>query len=234
MHAPLSTAATEGVAFPGAITLDTLPDLFAHHGARFGGWSMEKKDDDGEGEEEEEVDDPGDDDPDDGDGELDDPDDDDPDDGDGKLDEKGKKALAAERAKVKELRKRLAEAQRAGKKKDADDDTDDDDAEEKAAAKWKPKVVNSAARAAFMEAGADRPERLLKLLDHDELDVSDDGEVEGLDEEVDRLKEEYPELFTKPKRAGRRVETGDRSGGSSTKKKLSATERQARALAGKG
>jgi hypothetical protein len=187
-----------------------------------------------DGSEEEEVTDPGDtgdevDEPDD----EDDEDDDGDDDGDEKDDEPlgapGKKALTAERAKVKELRKQLREATAAGKKKDQDDDGGD--AEEKAAAKWKPRVVNSAARAAFLEAGAERPERLLKLLDLDELDVTEKGNVEGLEEEVDRLKEEYPELFSK-RRSGRRVETGDRSGNGSTRKKMTATERQAAQLAG--
>jgi hypothetical protein len=175
---------------------------------------------------EEEVTDPGDEDGDEKD--LDDEPDDDDEKDDEPLGAPGKKALTAERAKVKELRKQLREATAAGKEKDQGDDGD---AEEKAAAKWKPRVVNSAARAALLEEGAVKPERLLKLLDFDELDVTEKGNVEGLEEEVDRLKEEYPELFSK-RRSGRRVETGDRSGNGSTRKKMTATERQAAQLAG--
>ena len=93
--------------------------------------------------------------------------------------------------------------------------------------------MNSAAKAALLTAGAEKPERLLRLIDHDDLDVTDNGDVHGLDEEVERLREEYPELFRAPgrKRAAR-VETGDRST-KSTKKPMTATERQAAALAGK-
>ena len=72
----------------------------------------------------------------------------------------------------------------------------------------------------------------MKLIEHDDLDVTDDGEVEGLDDEVDRLKEDYPELFIK-RRSGGKVETGDR-GGDGPRKKMTATERQAAALRGAG
>ncbi|MDR7253716.1 hypothetical protein J2X46_002706 [Nocardioides sp. BE266] len=36
-------------AYPAAITLDTLPNLFAHHASRFGGWRMEAEGEGGEG-----------------------------------------------------------------------------------------------------------------------------------------------------------------------------------------
>jgi hypothetical protein len=64
--------------------------------------------------------------------------------------------------------------------------------------KWKPRIINQAARAALVEAGASGgPSRLLKLLDLDALSVDDDGDVIGLDNEIDRLKAEYEELFVK-------------------------------------
>jgi hypothetical protein len=181
-------------------------------------WMM-AEDEDSEGADEEEYDDPG--------AEGDAPGDDDEGDDekdDADLDDKAKAALRRERDRVKELRRELKAARDAAKK-----DDDAEDAEAKAAAKWKPRVVNSAAKAAFLSAGAEKPERLLKLLDLDELDVTEKGEVDGLDEEVDRLRDEYPELFSTRRRGGR-VETGDRSGKGTTKKPLSATEKQARAM----
>jgi hypothetical protein len=37
--------------------------------------------------------------------------------------------------------------------------------------------------------------RLIRLMDLDEIDIDDEGDVSGLDEEIDRLKADYPELF---------------------------------------
>lgn len=211
--------------FPGAITLDTLPELFAHHAARFGGWSMKDDDDDDDDLDDDTIVDPGD---------NDDADDDDDDDDDKDAyvpptkEEWEKTQAALKKANDEAKRRRLAlkEAQAAGGK----DDDADDKVEKKVAeveAKWKPRVINSAASAALLEAGAEKPERLLKLIDHDDLDVADDGSVDGLDDEVDRLKEEYPELF-KRTRSGGKVETGGRGGGKPKPK--SATERQAAAI----
>lgn len=150
--------------------------------------------------------------------------DDDSDDGD--LDPAAKKALAKIRADLKETRRQLREERQKAKKEE-----DEDERVKAVEARWKPRVVNSAARAALLEAGGNKPDRLLKLLDHDELDVRENGTVDGLDEEVDRLRDEYPELFTS-RRRGTRVETGDRSGGGGKKRELSATEKQARAITG--
>lgn len=84
------------------------------------------------------------------------------------------------------------------------------EAAERAEARYKPIVVNKAARAALIQAGglaaveddkakADaRMKRLLKLIDLDDLSIDDDGEVLGLDEQIEGLKADYPELFTQP------------------------------------
>lgn len=64
--------------------------------------------------------------------------------------------------------------------------------------KWKPRIVTSAAKTALVEAGlVGSPDRLLKMLDHDDIDVDEDGEVSGLDDQIADLKADYPELFTK-------------------------------------
>jgi hypothetical protein len=73
------------------------------------------------------------------------------------------------------------------------------EAREEAETRWKPRIVNQAARAALAEAGVvGGPDRVLRLLDTDALSVDDDGDVIGLATEVDRLRAEYPEFFTKP------------------------------------
>lgn len=77
------------------------------------------------------------------------------------------------------------------------------EAREESETRWKPRIINQAARAALAEAGVNGgPERVLKLIDPDALSVDDEGDVIGLPSEVDRLRDQYPELFTKAE-AGR-------------------------------
>lgn len=113
-------------------------------------------------------------------------------------------------------RKEARTAKRAAKGKPADTEKAANEAEQAAAAKYKPIVVKTAARGALAEAGLILPKgkeqaalgKALKLLDMDEIDLSDDGEVEGLEEQIDELKGLYPELFAK--KGTRRVDGADR------------------------
>ncbi|MFB7111735.1 phage scaffolding protein [Streptomyces sp. NPDC056291] len=87
-------------------------------------------------------------------------------------------------------------------------------------ARWKPIVVKQAARAALAEAGlVKNPNRLLKLLEMDDIDVSEDGEIDGLDEQIRDFKKEYPEFFGR--RSPRDVDGGDK-GSRATRDKGSA------------
>lgn len=73
------------------------------------------------------------------------------------------------------------------------------EAEERTAAKFQAKVVNQAARAALTGAGvqSENVSRLVRLLDLDEVQVDDDGEVsEELGLQIEQLKSELPQLFT--------------------------------------
>lgn len=114
-------------------------------------------------------------------------------------------------------------------KKDATETAEE--AEERISKKWKPKVIRQGAKAALSEAGASNPARLVGLLDMDSLDIDDDGEVDGLEDEIDRLKDEFPELFRKKRTAA--LETGDRSGGKGAARPKSDSERQAAAILGR-
>lgn len=84
-----------------------------------------------------------------------------------------------------------------GKTQDQDGDADAK-AREAAEARYKPVVVKSAARAALVEAGvaADRVGKLMRLIDMSEVDVDDEGEVLGLDDQIESIKTDYPELFS--------------------------------------
>ena len=100
--------------------------------------------------------------------------------------------------------------------------------------KFRPLLAKSAARAALAAGGATGDlKKMVKLLDLGELDISADGEVEGLDEQIDELKKDFPSLFRgedkdddlKPRRRG------SADGGQKRKPPtLSASEIQARSL----
>jgi hypothetical protein len=89
------------------------------------------------------------------------------------------------------------------------------EAREEGEKRYRAPLVQTAARAALVEAGAlaflqdekdpesatarekgeSRLKRLLKLVDTEALDVDEDGSVSGLDAAVDELRRDYPELF---------------------------------------
>jgi hypothetical protein len=116
------------------------------------------------------------------------------------------------------------------------------DAETDAETKWKSKVVQNAARAALKEAGLlGDSKKLAKLVDIDEVDVDEDGEVDedSLAEQIEQIKEDYPELFNEDRdrerergyRRGRpasvtRIDAGNRGGGSPVRKTPASTAEQ--------
>lgn len=65
--------------------------------------------------------------------------------------------------------------------------------------KYKPALIKTAAEAALLAAGPKKGKagipRLIKLMDLDEIEVNEDLELEGVEDEVTRLQEEFPELF---------------------------------------
>lgn len=93
-------------------------------------------------------------------------------------------------------------------------------AEEETAAKYKAPLVRTASRAAFQEAGLVLPatksqrdaafNRVMKLIDLDEIDVDDDGSISGVEDQVKAIKRDYPELFTK--KGGKAIDAGAGSG----------------------
>lgn len=110
------------------------------------------------------------------------------------------KARQAAKAKLRESQKALADLQRTN---ETEGDAKIREATEKAAAaernKYKPALVKTGATAALLAAkpkkGKDGIARLIKLMDLDEIEVNDDLELEGVEEEVERLQAEFPELF---------------------------------------
>lgn len=71
---------------------------------------------------------------------------------------------------------------------------------EKGEGRFRAPLVKAAAKAALAEAGVSGPaDRVLRLLDLDGLSVDDEGDVIGLDGEIDRIRGEYPEFFQNAK-----------------------------------
>ncbi|MGL4176099.1 MAG: hypothetical protein ACRCSN_08465 [Dermatophilaceae bacterium] len=101
------------------------------------------------------------------------------------------------------------------------------------------RVKKVEARGALRAAGIDpaRVGKAVGLLSLDDLDVDDDGEVEGLDDAIDDLRREWPELFPKGSGARRRSVAGakdsDGTGAARTGRKPTATELQVAAALGR-
>lgn len=149
------------------------------------------------------------------------------------------------RDRIKRLRAELTEARKpkpAAKKKDDDDDAPDVEvikstAKAEAQAAANAVIRKTAARAELKAAGI-APEqvgRLVGMLDLDELDVDDDGNVDGLDEAIAELKADWPQLFaSKPAKRQRASVAGggDQSTGPK-KRELTPSQIQANRVLGK-
>lgn len=148
---------------------------------------------------------------------------------------------AKKRSTTKQLRARIVELESAGgakpkRKNDEEGDEDEVDLDAvRAAAKAEAKAEADQTRkadkseVALGRAGVD-PKRLakaIKLLDLDDVELNDDGTLDGLDEQIDTLRDEWPELFAKPRKRRSTAGQGDRDGDErDAKAGKSTTERQ--------
>lgn len=147
----------------------------------------------------------------------------------------------AKRDRIKRLNAELADARKPAKKADDDDEKVDAEAVKAAAiaearAESDSRIRKTAARAELKAAGipADQVSRLVGLIeDLDDLDVDEDGNVDGLDDAIDELKAAWPQLFNvKPIRSKRQSVAGG-NGDEATKRKLSPSQVQAARATGK-
>lgn len=112
-----------------------------------------------------------------------------------------KKALENERTKSKDLAKANRDLKRQLKEattgKPEDVDTQKVVAEaQKDAAKYRDIAVRKEAALALQDAGAKvKADRLIKLLDLTDVDIDDDGNVDGLQDAIEELKADSPEFF---------------------------------------
>lgn len=106
--------------------------------------------------------------------------------------------------------------------KPKDDDPDDDGGDDSEAARWRGIAIQNAASAQIAAAGftgtAKQAARLARLIDTEGLRPNRDGSFD-LEDEIEDLKDEYPQLFTRQS-AGRvpNVRTARNRGGESETK----------------
>lgn len=146
------------------------------------------------------------------------------------------KAKADARAKTREL-------EELKRKSETADETVRREAAEAAQAAADAKYKPISVRAGLLEAGV-KPSRVkgaLRLLDMAEIEIDEDGEVTGLDAQLTTLKADWPELFADAEAEEKKPEQRRPSRGADgadkkppAKKELTATEKQAMQLLGKG
>jgi hypothetical protein len=73
------------------------------------------------------------------------------------------------------------------------------EAREEGEKRFREPMKRSGVRAALAEAGFTAPDRLLKLIDWDAVSVDDDGDLVGVEAEVERVRGEYPEFLPQEK-----------------------------------
>lgn len=113
------------------------------------------------------------------------------------------KAIKRRQAANKKARELQAELDEVRRTNETDSEKAVREAEEKITklltGKYKPALIKTAAEAALLAAKPKKGKagipRLIKLMDLAEIEVNDDLELEGVEDEVTRLQEEFPELF---------------------------------------
>lgn len=153
---------------------------------------------------------------------------------------------AKRRAKIKTLTADLEKARKGAAPKGDDDKGEPVDQEalkeqgrEEARAAAKLTRISDKAELALSRAGV-TPEKLVKaarLLDLEDLDLNDDGTLDGFDEQLTELKKDWPELFGRTRRKRESVGGGaDRDGREESRrsKAKTASELGAAKILGRG
>lgn len=69
--------------------------------------------------------------------------------------------------------------------------------------KWRDRAIKQSVLAALQGDGVPNPERILKYMKLEGVDYDDKDELTGLDDKLNEVKADFPELFDKKRRAGR-------------------------------
>lgn len=130
------------------------------------------------------------------------------------LPENIKEILAKNRAEVKAAKAELTALKKQIEKPEPEAETETPEANPEPAVddRYKVLYVNTAAKAALVEAGlATGTDRFLKMLDLSSVEVDDAGAISGLDEQVKSLTEEFSDLIA-PAKPVRKIAKTDAAG----------------------
>lgn len=141
------------------------------------------------------------------------------------LGDAGKKALRKLREEKKALRRELKDAK---KKTEDDSEREKREAVEEVEKRYHGMLARSAFRAALAEAGLTKGQkRLMKTLDLEDVEVDEDGEVSGVEDQVRALKKEFPELFRKGREGAGKGDGGAQGSPPGSGEKKSSAEKLA-------
>jgi len=73
---------------------------------------------------------------------------------------------------------------------------------DEAVSKWRSRALQAEAKANLEGQGIKNPDRILKYLNLEGVDFDDEGNLTGLDDKVNEVKTDFPELFDVKRRAG--------------------------------
>lgn len=141
--------------------------------------------------------------------------------------EEAKKIRAALKKANDEAKRYRLEAKKLKKETATDSEkaiiTAKEEAEKAVEDKYKGLLVRAEAKAALTDAGlTSGHERFIKMLDMDAIEVEDDGDIEGLTEQIQALKKDFPEVFDAKKKVAGKADAG---GKTPANKKMTSAER---------
>jgi hypothetical protein len=85
------------------------------------------------------------------------------------------------------------------------------------------RALKAEAKAKLTEQGVKDVDRFVKRLNFDSVSLDEEGNLSGLDEQIDGFKADFPEVFDAKRRVGGQIDSGPRNPTETTK---STTERQ--------
>lgn len=98
------------------------------------------------------------------------------------------------------------------------------------AASYSSKLLQEKVKSSIEATGVKDPSRFMKMVDFNQVSINDNNEVIGLEDQLNSIKQEFPEVFDPKLRVGGQADT---AGATSINTRISASELQARKILGK-
>lgn len=146
---------------------------------------------------------------------------------------KTQRQLKRANAQAAKFRK-AAEDKPEGEAAEVDVEAAKEEARKEAETKYKSRIVNAEAKAQLAKMGLKgKPDRLLTLLNLSEVDIEED-DIFGLDDQLEAIKADFPDLFDARKIKGERRLSTDAADKQEVPVPVSSAERLANIMRGKG